>query len=460
MDVTLTVLHWVYMIGVVFVIVAMCLRKDVVLPCAIFTILSGFAATGSIAQALLTEARALLFAFSEFQSLILGIGIMVMMSKQMADMGTDRTLIEPLAKIIRTPTISYFVLGIVMALITALVWPSPGIALVGALLTPIALRAGMPAIWAAVAMNMFGHGFMMSLDPVIQGAVGITAGTADLEISEMLAVWPVWLAAGIVGIGVSFILFKIDMKKNAGLHSDKMAASLQNNTSEFSEIHPGAKFMAVFTVIAFVYGIYLILANGLTGNDALNILIGTGAVVTIIGAVIQHGAKALSKFVTYARSGLEFGMMAFTPVLFIGGFFFIGGSGISTILAGEYPQGVLMDWAWWIADKVPLSPIPIVILLLIIGGITGLTGSGFAGLPLCGSLALAFGTACNMDIAVLAMVGQMGSVWVGGGTIVPWAVIPVAAMCNVDAVELCRKNLIPTFCGLAAAAVAAILMLL
>ena len=119
-----------------------------------------------------------------------------------------------------------------------------------------------------------------------------------------------------------------------------------------------------------------------------------------------------------------------------------------------------MDWAWWIADKVPLSPIPIVILLLIIGGITGLTGSGFAGLPLCGSLALAFGTACNMDIAVLAMVGQMGSVWVGGGTIVPWAVIPVAAMCNVDAVELCRKNLIPTFCGLAAAAVAAILMLL
>ena len=88
MDVTLTVLHWVYLAGVVFVIVAMCLRKDVVLPCAIFTILSGFAATGSIAQALLTEARALLFAFSEFQSLILGIGIMVMMSKQMADMGT------------------------------------------------------------------------------------------------------------------------------------------------------------------------------------------------------------------------------------------------------------------------------------------------------------------------------------------------------------------------------------
>ena len=48
--------------------------------------------------------------------------------------------------------------------------------------------------------------------------------------------------------------------------------------------------------------------------------------------------------------------------------------------------------------------------LMIIGGITGLDGSGFSGLPLCGSLALAFGTALDMDIAVLAMIGQLGAV--------------------------------------------------
>lgn len=460
MEITLTALHWIYLFGVVFVIGAMAMRKDVVVPCLIFTVLSGLVASGfNPAEALLTEARALLFAYNEFGSLIVGIGVMVMMSKQMADMGTDRTLIEPVAKIVKSPSISYFVLGIVMAIITALVWPSPGIALVGALLTPIALRAGMPAIWAAAAMNMFGHGFMMSLDPVIQGAVGITAGTAGIGVGELLAKWPIWLTCGVVAIGSSFVAFKLDMKKNKAAYDEQSAARLATE-GEKKEIHPGAKFMAFFTVAAFAYAIFLILTKGLTGGDALNVLIGTGAIVTCVGAVIQYGVDALSKFVDYAREGLQFGMMAFTPVLFIGGFFFIGGSGISSILVGEYTQGVLMDWAWWVSDKVPLSPLPIVILLMIIGGITGLDGSGFSGLPLCGSLALAFGTALNMDIAVLAMIGQLGAVWIGGGTVVPWSVIPVAAMCNVDAVELCRKNMIPTFLGLAAACVAAVIYLI
>lgn len=460
MEITLTALHWIYMIGVIFVIAAMAMRKDVVVPCLVFTVLSGLVASGgNMAEALLTEARALLFSFSEFQSLILGIGIMVMMSKQMADMGTDRTLIEPVAKIVKNPSVSFFVLGIVMAIITALVWPSPGIALVGALLTPIALRAGMPAIWAAAAMNMFGHGFMMSFDPVIQGAVGITAGSAGIPIEQLMAKWPIWLVCGVFAIGASFIAFRMDMKKNKSLHEAETARRIAA-AAEHTEIHPGAKFMAFFTVAAFVFAIYLILSQGLRGGDALNALIGCGAIVTCVGAVIQYGVNALSKFVDYAREGLQFGMMAFTPVLFIGGFFFIGGSGINNILVGEYTQGVLMDWAWWISNRVPLSPIPIVILLMIIGGITGLDGSGFSGLPLCGSLALAFGTALDMDIAVLAMIGQLGAVWIGGGTVVPWSVIPVAAMCNVDAVELCRKNMIPTFIGLGAACVAGILYLI
>lgn len=275
MEITLTALHWIYMIGVIFVIAAMAMRKDVVVPCLVFTILSGLVASGgNLAEALLTEARALLFSFSEFQSLILGIGIMVMMSKQMADMGTDRTLIEPVAKIVKNPSVSFFVLGIVMAIITALVWPSPGIALVGALLTPIALRAGMPAIWAAAAMNMFGHGFMMSFDPVIQGAVGITAGSAGIPIEQLMAKWPIWLVSGVFAIGASFIAFRMDMKKNKSLHEAETARRIAA-AAEHTEIHPGAKFMAFFTVAAFAFAIYLILSQGLRGGDALNALIGS-----------------------------------------------------------------------------------------------------------------------------------------------------------------------------------------
>ena len=462
MDITLNALHWIYLIGMVVILVTMVMRKNVVVPCILFTLLTGLIASGSLVGAVLVQANALLFALGEFGSLILGIGVMVAMAKQMADMGTDRFLIEPLSKFIKHPGVSYFILGGVMAIITALVWPSPGVALVGGLLTPIAVRAGMPAIWAAVAMNMFGHGLVFSLDPVIQGAGGITAGTAGITVAELISTgWPVWLSCGVVALTCSFVAFQIDMKRrgNVCVAQDQVNVEIEGDQQE-QAIHPAAKFMAIFTPICFALAIGGILIEGLAGGDALNMLIGTGVIVTVVGAILQYGVvEALERFVGYAQAGMEFGIMAFTSALFIGGFFFIGGSGVANILPGEYAQGLLMDWAWWLSDMVPMSEIPVVILMAIIGGLTGLGGSGFSGLPLVGSLALAFGSALDMNIAVLAMIGQLGAVWIGGGTVVPWAVIPVAAICDVDAVELCRKNLVPTFAGLATACVVAVMLL-
>ena len=55
MEITLTPLHWVYLIGTIFVITAMVMKKDVVLPCMVFTMLSGLIASGNPAEALLTE---------------------------------------------------------------------------------------------------------------------------------------------------------------------------------------------------------------------------------------------------------------------------------------------------------------------------------------------------------------------------------------------------------------------
>ena len=51
---------------------------------------------------------------------------------------------------------------------------------------------------------------------------------------------------------------------------------------------------------------------------------------------------------------------------------------------------------------------------------------------------------------VLAALGQISAVFVGGGTIVPWGLIPVAAICQVSPLELARKNLLPVFLGFAA----------
>jgi hypothetical protein len=218
--------------------------------------------------------------------------------------------------------------------------------------------------------------------------------------------------------------------------------------------------MLILTPIFFIVAIVLILSNEIRGGDATAIIVGTAMLLMLIGVLIQHGiANAMEKIVDYVRDGFGFGMKIFAPVVIIGGFFFIGGSGVSAILAGEYEQGLLMDWGWWLAQQVPLSKYPVAVLMVIIGGITGLDGSGFSGLPLVGSMASSFGEAVHLNIPVLAAIGQSGAQWVGGGTIIPWAVIPVAAMCGVDPGELARRNTIPVLIALLAGTVTSFFLL-
>ncbi|MCY8185941.1 hypothetical protein MOC31_20515, partial [Bacillus inaquosorum] len=59
-----------------------------------------------------------------------------------------------------------------------------------------------------------------------------------------------------------------------------------------------------------------------------------------------------------------------------------------------------------------------------------------------------FSSALHADPAVLTALGQISAIWVGGGTLVPWALIPAAAICKVDPFELARKNFIPVVIGL------------
>ena len=199
MEITLTALHFVYLAGVIVTLACMIARKDCVIPCAVFTFLAGVVNSGSLLGGASASYNALVFAGGEFFSTILTISVMVTMAKQMGDMGTDRVLVAPLAKLSKSPMVMFLILGCAMGLVTALIWPSPAVALIGGLLTPLAVRAGLPAIGAAVAMNMFGHGFVFALDPIIQGAPGITADTAGLSSATELMSrgWPVWLIGGL-----------------------------------------------------------------------------------------------------------------------------------------------------------------------------------------------------------------------------------------------------------------------
>ncbi len=59
---------------------------------------------------------------------------------------------------IRTPTLAYWIIGLLMMTISFFFWPSPAVALMGAILLPVAVRVGLPPIGVAIAMNLFGHG--------------------------------------------------------------------------------------------------------------------------------------------------------------------------------------------------------------------------------------------------------------------------------------------------------------
>ena len=56
-----------------------------------------------------------------------------------------------------------------MFVFSLFLWPSPAVALVGAIVLPIAVQSGLTPLAAAMAMNLFGHGFALSYDAVIQG---------------------------------------------------------------------------------------------------------------------------------------------------------------------------------------------------------------------------------------------------------------------------------------------------
>ncbi|PJH69101.1 hypothetical protein CVR96_28095, partial [Salmonella enterica subsp. enterica serovar Typhimurium] len=95
--------------------------------------------------------------------------------------------------------------------------------------------------------------------------------------------------------------------------------------------------------------------------------------------------------------------------------------------------------------------------VLILGMVSGLDGSGFSGLPLVGSISEALGTATGIDPATLASIGQIGAIWVGGGTLVAWSpIIAIAGFAKISVMDLVRKSFIPVVIGLLVTTVVAL----
>ncbi len=442
--VVLTPLHYAYLIGVIVILAVMVLKKDTPAVCIAFLFILGLIGLKSVTGGIITVFSAVLYAGREFMEVLATIALVTSLSKCLKDLGSDYLMMVPMAGIMKTPSLTWWILGLTMFLFSLFLWPSPSVALVGAIMLPFAVKAGLNPLAAAMAMNLFGHGFALSYDVVIQGAPAISAGAAGLDTSSILRqAWPLFWAMGIVTVLSAYVL-------NRGqLDARGPRLSIQAEPSGPRGPRKSALFLAVITPLAFAGDIILMLLCGLKGGDATSMVSGTALLLTCLGALLGFGKQSLEKVTGYVTEGFLFAIRIFAPVIIIGAFFFLGGEGITSIMGEGVTRGIMNDWALWLAQNAPLTQYMAAFIQMVVGGLTGLDGSGFSGLPLTGALARTLGTATESSVPVMAALGQITAIFVGGGTIVPWGLIPVAAICNVSPLELARKNLIPVCIGFA-----------
>ncbi len=453
----LTALHIIYLIGVIVILTVMVLRRDTPVVCIIFLFLLGLTATGTLAGGIQTVFNATLYAAKEFMEIIATIALITALSKCLSDLGSDYLMMKPLAGIMCSSSVTWWVLGFVMLFFSLFLWPSPSVALVGAIMLPLVIQKGLNPLAAAMAMNLFGHGIALSYDFIIQGAPAISASAAGIDTTEILTAGsPLFITMGAATVLSAFLLNRKSMDRPASL-SDTGSNPLPKSQNSINS--KAALFIAVFTPLAFLGDILLMFLFGLRGGDATSLVSGTATLLMVLGAALGFKGQAPEKVTDYLTHGFLFAIRIFAPVILIGAFFFMGGEGITSILGEKYQSGIMNDWAVWLAGKTPLNPYMAAFLQMVVGALTGLDGSGFSGLPLTGALSKTFSLITGGSVPVFAALGQITAIFVGGGTIVPWGIIPVAAICNVSPTKLARQNLVPVLVGFACTFAVACLLL-
>ncbi|WP_057914582.1 hypothetical protein [Peribacillus muralis] len=463
MGLELTALHWIYVVFIVLIIGFMVKRRDTTLICIIGIFLLALVATGSLASSISGVFNSFIFAITELMSTILIISIIVAMSTVLTKSGINDVMIAPFAKFIKNPALAFWIIGIIMMIISWFFWPSPAVALLGAVLLPVALRAGLPALGVAMAMNLFGHGIALSGDFIIQAAPKLTADAASILVGDVIAASiPLVITMGVVTTLSAFILLKRDMKLGRIKAPDN--AGIVQDQAESEELLTLAqkKFFAVFIPFAFLLDVVALSVLKLQGGDATALVGGTAVFILLILSLVAHKQQGLEKSTAYLIQGFQFGFKVFGPVIPIAAFFYLGDSGFNKIIGDFLPKtslGIVNDLGASLAASVPLTKEIAAFTLTGIGAITGLDGSGFSGISLAGSVANLFGTAIGSGTATLTALGQITAIWVGGGTLIPWALIPAAAICNVSPFELARRNLLPVTIGLAVTTIVAMFLI-
>ncbi len=371
-------------------------------------------------------------------------------------------MVQPAKKLMRTPALAFWVTGVVMYIAATFLWPSPATALVGAILFPAALAVGLPAISTAMSMNLFGHGVALSTDLVIQGAPNLTAEAAGLPVSDILAASiPLNIAASVAALLVAwFVVVRKDIKANVVTETEYLRFAEEEESAKNREFSTLARTAAWVVPVAFLLDVIVLIFMKIRGDDATAVLGGTALILLSAFCIWNKGLKeGMDQITDCVREGFMFGLKVFAPVFLVAGFYLMGVPGHAEAIFGDAGKPLIIDLIQALSNIIPTGKAIVGIMHTILAGITGLDGSGFNDLPLMGALAASWGQALGIKTATLAALGQISMIWIGGGTIVPWAVLPVSAITGVPAMDLARKNFWPCIAGVTAATILAIILM-
>ncbi|MBO2459132.1 hypothetical protein [Actinomadura violacea] len=567
--------HWVYLSGIVLIIAVMIARKNVVIPAIAATFLTAWTFTGSFVKGLESIFNASLTSASELFNIFLIIALVTALLGALRALGADRRMVEPFRLVMRSGHSAFWVLAFVTYAISLFFWPTPAVPLMGAILLPAAIAAGLPPIAAALAIAVAGQGMALSSDYVIQVAPGLSAKAANVRTDAVAdKAMVLSLITGGVALFLGYLMTRSQYRKPDALLLERWeagetetaapaarrslipglplrrilqpapAATTAEGESSVAVLAPGSgpgagsgagsvtvpaprngdgpsggppsdgtssggtssggsgrsggepgdamaaaalkslnggdrpgddcpkrsKAFAAIIPLALVGLVGYMLLGKFTdavpevvGGDAAALVGGVTVALLLAAALARDAGGALQACADHIVDGLVFAVRAMGVVIPIAGFFFIGNADfagkIMSLGDGAKAPGFLFESVTHLEGAIPDSRYVVGFGVLLIGMITGLDGSGFAGLPLTGSLAGTLGPTSGVDPALLAAIGQMGCVWSGGGVLIAWSsLLAVAGFARVPVMDLVRRSFVPVVAGLAVATVAGLII--
>lgn len=462
----MTVAHMIYAIGALAVIVAMLFRKGVIIPSLVATFALGWAYKGGFVEGMIAGASAIynanIMAAKELFGIILLIAFMVAMLNALKEIGADTMMVKPIQGLMLNGHVAYWVLVVATAVLSTTFWPTPAIPLVAAILMPAAARAGLPPMGIAIAVTLSGQGMALASDALMQVAPSISAKAAGMP-NTVSAVWSkgivLTLIIGVISSVISYIaVAKTIRKTETSSMLDARAEIAATSVASHGKTHLAGPF-AILTIAAFVLVVIAMFVFDIKGGDAGALIGGTAAIVMLITTFANHGKEAFEEIGDRLTEGFTFAIKIMGSIIPIAAFFFLGGKDQSVVVFGKDAPGFLFDLVQAVQTYIPHNEFVAAFGVLFVGILCGIDGSGFAGLPITGALSGALSTGTGIDPTMLAAVGQMGSIWSGGGTFIAWSsLVAVAGFAGVNAVELARRNFIPVMIGLVVATILAVVI--